>query len=513
MSWRAKIRQQLLQFRDPNAHSLRAKFGAFSGLLPLILLLMALGIGFILFSRASQEAAAQSEAATSSPASSPSSLAQMATRTATRGATPTAISTRRAAASSNGGTATPTQTPTKIAEPTATQIAVSPLVIEVVTPTQVVPFSTAQPGPQLAPVDVITTSESISPTLTPTFTVEATAVPTATLDVLQWLIPTPTPTPTLTINEALEQPVKSGGGLAGIVATATAAITDQTDGDEPVVTEAQPGAIANAVMDTIPASETEVETGDEVVDFPTPEPTVASQPTPDGVVRTAHVPVLMYHYLSEPPANADIYRIDLSVAPDLFAAHLDAIQQAGYTTISLYNLVDHLTQGAPLPEKPVVLTFDDGYRDNYTNAFPLLRERGLTATFFIVTDFIYDQRPEYLTWDMVREMYAAGMSIEGHGRNHVSLANKDRDYLIWQALGTYEAIEYEIGVRPRFISYPAGEYDALTLEIFRSANYWAGFTTKQGATHSSDNLFELRRIRVRGNTTPEELLRLLALDW
>jgi peptidoglycan/xylan/chitin deacetylase (PgdA/CDA1 family) len=221
----------------------------------------------------------------------------------------------------------------------------------------------------------------------------------------------------------------------------------------------------------------------------------------------------MYHYISVPPANADRYRLDLSVTPDLFVTHLDAMQQAGYTAISLYTLLDHLTYGAPLPEKPVVLTFDDGYRDNYTNAFPLLRDRGLTATFFIVTDFIHDQRPEYLTWEMVREMYAGGMSIEGHGRNHVSLANKDNDYLIWQALGTYESIEVEIGVRPRFISYPAGEYDQRTTDIFRSANYWAGFTTKQGSTHHSDDLFQLRRIRVRGSTTPDELLRLLELDW
>ena len=68
--------------------------------------------------------------------------------------------------------------------------------------------------------------------------------------------------------------------------------------------------------------------------------------------------------------------------------------------------------------------------------------------------------------------------------------------------------------RPRFVSYPAGDFDALTKEIFRSAGYWAGFTTVQGATHSSDDdLFELQRVRVRGTTTPEDLLRLLALEW
>jgi peptidoglycan/xylan/chitin deacetylase (PgdA/CDA1 family) len=221
----------------------------------------------------------------------------------------------------------------------------------------------------------------------------------------------------------------------------------------------------------------------------------------------------MYHYISVPPAGADIYRQDLSVAPDLLAAHLDAMQEAGYTAISLYALLDNLTYGAPLPEKPVVLTFDDGYLDHYTNAFPILRDHGMTATFFIVTDFIHDKRPEYITWDMVREMYAGGMSIEAHGRNHVSLANKDSDYLIWQALGSYESIAVEIGVRPRFISYPAGDYDQSTIDIFRSADYWAGFTTEQGATHRSDDLFRMKRVRVHGTTSPEELLHLLGLDW
>jgi len=201
------------------------------------------------------------------------------------------------------------------------------------------------------------------------------------------------------------------------------------------------------------------------------------------------------------------------VSPELFARHLDAMQAAGYTAISPYMLLAHLWTGAPLPEKPVLITFDDGYRDNYTSAFPLLRERKMVATIFVVTDFIDENRPEYITWEMAREMLAAGIAFESHGRNHVSLKNRDQDYLVWQALGSLETIEFELGVRPRFVSYPAGEFDDTTIAIFRSANYWAGFTTIQGATHSPDDLFRLHRVRVRNTTTPAELLRLLALDW
>ncbi len=246
---------------------------------------------------------------------------------------------------------------------------------------------------------------------------------------------------------------------------------------------------------------------------PTRTPTPLPEPTPDGIARTVRVPILMYHYISQPPEDADIYRRDLSVAPELFAQHLDRILAEGYTPITLYDLVRYLTRGVPLPPKPVILTLDDGYRDNYTNAFPLLRERGMVATFFVVTDFIDQGRPEYLTWDMAREMWAAGMSIESHGRNHVDLRDRDDDYLVWQALGSLETIQYELGVRPRFVAYPGGGYDADTIRIFRSAGYWAGLTTIQGATHSTDNLFELRRVRVRGSTTPDDLARMLDLDW
>lgn len=255
-----------------------------------------------------------------------------------------------------------------------------------------------------------------------------------------------------------------------------------------------------------------------------PDPTdiVAAEPPvvttiaalqPDGVTRTVTVPILMYHYLSTSPANADIYRRDLSVSPELFGAHLDRLQAEGYTTIRLYDLVAYLQQGTPLPPKPVILTFDDGYRDNYENAFPLLRARQMTATFFVVMEFINQERPEYLTWAMVREMYAGGMSIEVHGVDHTTLRKRSRADLEFQALRSYETLQNLLGVRPRFLSYPAGEYDADTIAVFQAAGYWAAVTTVQGATHHSDQLFELRRVRIRNTTTADELVRLLSLDW
>ena len=105
---------------------------------------------------------------------------------------------------------------------------------------------------------------------------------------------------------------------------------------------------------------------------PTASPTLTATtrgPTPDGTARKVRVPILMYHYISDPPADADIYRKDLSLPPSRFESHLKYLKDNGYQTITLDELLDFLTTGKPLPEKPVILTFDDGYADNYANAF------------------------------------------------------------------------------------------------------------------------------------------------
>lgn len=236
-------------------------------------------------------------------------------------------------------------------------------------------------------------------------------------------------------------------------------------------------------------------------------------PTPDGVARTLQVPILMYHRISVPPADADIYRRDLSVSPDRFEEQLRYLADAGYHTILLDDLLYALAQGRPLPDKPVILTFDDGYEDNYTEAFPLLRRYGMVGHFFIITDFVNQERPDYMTWPQIEEMSAAGQRFGSHSRDHPNLSGKSVDYLVWQALGSQEAIVEHLGYHPRWIVYPLGYFDQQTIVVFKSADYWGGLVTEQGATHTLAGIFELNRVRVRGGYTVEELGRLLVLDW
>ncbi len=246
---------------------------------------------------------------------------------------------------------------------------------------------------------------------------------------------------------------------------------------------------------------------------PTPSPTPPLLPTPDGVHRTARVPIVMYHHIDALPTNGDRIRYNLTLPPELFEDHLRMLRDEGYAVITLDDLLLYLTRGRPLPPKPVILTFDDGYRDNYTHAFPLLKAYGMTGTFFIINDVVNQSRPEYLTWDMVREMRAAGMRFGAHGRTHIELSQADMDQLVWQALGSTEVFQVELGEPARYIAYPSGRYNERVIQVYKSAHYWAGLTTRQGVIQDSDHLFELKRLRVYPTTTGLQLKYLLEMDW
>jgi len=239
---------------------------------------------------------------------------------------------------------------------------------------------------------------------------------------------------------------------------------------------------------------------------PSPTHTPAFLPTPDGVVRALRVPILMYHHISEPTDPDDALSVDLSVPPEAFEEHLLYLQRAGYQAVSLADLVLALQTGHPLPQKPIILTFDDGYRDHYDHAFPLLMECGYTGTFFVVTGFIDQELPEYLSWDQVIEMHAAGMDIQPHSYTHPNLRDQPLDYVIWQVLGSKEAIEHRTHEPARFFCYPAGEYDDQVIDVLRAVDFWGAVLVAQGAEHRSDALYELRRIRIHGYYGGKEVL-------
>jgi peptidoglycan/xylan/chitin deacetylase (PgdA/CDA1 family) len=248
-------------------------------------------------------------------------------------------------------------------------------------------------------------------------------------------------------------------------------------------------------------------TPDPSTDTPTPIPL----PTPrEGFSQTVRVPILMYHYISTPPEDADVYRTDLSVKPENFRAQMTYLAQNGYTPIDFYDLSLAITGHAELPTNPVIITLDDGYRDQYENAFPVLREFGFTATIFIVTEFVDKGYEPYLTWEMVEEMAATGIRFEPHSRTHADLRDRDRDFLVWEILGPQETLAAHLGYQPRYFSYPIGWYDEAVINMLQELDFWGAVTTARGKEHGFVDRYEWARLRVRYTTPLPEFIDLVA---
>lgn len=243
---------------------------------------------------------------------------------------------------------------------------------------------------------------------------------------------------------------------------------------------------------------------------PAATPTSVPQPTPDGTARTLQVPILMYHYISAPPEGADDVRRDLSLPPERFEEHLRYLVEQGYQSITLADLVMALQTGRALPPKPIIITLDDGYRDAYTSAYPLLVKYHMKATVFIITGLIDDNNPDYLTWTQVAEMSSHDIDIESHTVNHTDLRNRDAAYVQHELSASKQAIEARTGRTVRFFCYPSGEYDANVINLLPGEGYWAAVTTVQGIEQKSSNLYELVRLRVHGYFGVEQLASTLS---
>jgi peptidoglycan/xylan/chitin deacetylase (PgdA/CDA1 family) len=249
---------------------------------------------------------------------------------------------------------------------------------------------------------------------------------------------------------------------------------------------------------------------------PTPAPTPAAVRTPAPPVPTIRpgaltlrVPALMYHYISDVPANeaGNRFAVDLRVPPDLFEKHLAYLKANGYRTVSTPQLWEALNRRASLPARPVILTFDDGYADAYTNALPLLRKYGYIGTFFVTVNLV--GTPGYMTWDQVRALAAAGMDVQSHAMQHISMRNLTQAQLAYQMGTSRQTLAARIGRDVRFFAYPAGEYDANAMSGAAAAGYHGSFRKDGGSLQSIAWAHALRRARVSGYASVDTFARAL----
>lgn len=237
-----------------------------------------------------------------------------------------------------------------------------------------------------------------------------------------------------------------------------------------------------------------------------PLPAELPEATPSASFRHVRVPILVYHSIA--PYRAGMSRLvkEFTVPPETFDEQLHYLQQNGYTVISFESLVDATTSpSAPLPEKPVVLTFDDGWEDLYRHAFPLLMKYHDTATFFIFTNGIGDR--DFMTWSQLKTMQAAGMDIESHSVSHPFLSAMTDKAKLWKEIeGSREIIASHLGRAPDIFAYPYGTYNDLDIAMLKAAGYRAARAdlgpapaAPVFAADTTDELYKLPGIEVTNN--------------
>ncbi|MGH2442931.1 MAG: polysaccharide deacetylase family protein [Chloroflexota bacterium] len=206
------------------------------------------------------------------------------------------------------------------------------------------------------------------------------------------------------------------------------------------------------------------------------------------------MPVLIFHHVKLLKPSDDAIERGLTILPREFRAEIAYLRSHRYHAISAAQLVHHLRSGGALPAKPVVLTFDDGYTDIYSDVYPVLRRNHMIATFFIVPGFL--NTPRYLTWKQVRTMSRHRMDIEAHSMTHPVLTNLNASGIWQQVWGSRHVLQQHLHRSVRVFAYPYGNYDSRVLAALRAAGFYGAFTTLEGWSPSTPNLLHLPRVYV-----------------
>lgn len=198
------------------------------------------------------------------------------------------------------------------------------------------------------------------------------------------------------------------------------------------------------------------------------------------------VPVMYYHSIDPSEENS------LILHPDRFRKQMQYILDSGFTPLTISQVYRYHTEGLKIPKKSIVITLDDGYENNYTQAYPILKELNIPATIFVQTDRI--DQPGWLKKDQIIEMSNNGIDIMSHTISHPSLKKLSYEEQVKELTESKKVLEELLEKEVYAISYPYGDYNKDTLEIVKDAGYKIAFTTKEKLMNKEDGIYELERI-------------------
>jgi peptidoglycan/xylan/chitin deacetylase (PgdA/CDA1 family) len=241
---------------------------------------------------------------------------------------------------------------------------------------------------------------------------------------------------------------------------------------------------------------------------PTARVPAAAAPAQEAVVPpgrpTVRVPILMYHYIRVNPDPRDKLGFNLSVTPGDFTRQMDWLAENGYHPVDLSDLRAYLLGHAALPSKPIVLTFDDGYRDVYTTAFPVLRAHHFKGVAYIVSGFV--NSPNNVTGEQVLEMDANGVEIGVHTVSHADLTRLAGGDLHREVFDSKAWLEGLLGHPVHDFCYPSGRFNGAVVAAVQAAGFESATTTEPGTVHSAGDRFTWTRVRVSGGESLDQLI-------
>ena len=213
--------------------------------------------------------------------------------------------------------------------------------------------------------------------------------------------------------------------------------------------------------------------------------------------KSLRVPILLYHYVEYVKDEGDTIRKSLNIIPYLFDQEIKTLKDAGFEFITTKDLADTLDDKITIPQKSVILTFDDGYRDFYTDVFPILKKYQVKAVVYVVPNFL--DLPNNLTTPQLKEIVNSGLvEIGAHTMNHTYLSGLPRPRVEFEVIQSKKILEKILGFKIVSFAYPGGAFDNTIIDVVQKAGFRLAVTTISGTYAMDINRFFLNRIRPGG---------------
>ncbi len=220
--------------------------------------------------------------------------------------------------------------------------------------------------------------------------------------------------------------------------------------------------------------------------------------------------VLLYHNISE---NYHSSQADMNISAGDFEKHIVSLIENGYNIISFDTYKDHINGLCELPENSVIITFDDGYLSNYTEAFPILSKYGVCGTVFVVTSMVgaRDVQYSHFTWKQAKEMVDSGtMSIYSHTVSHPDMLKLSANEIAYEVRKSKYIIEKNLGVECKIIAAPYGRFSKTATHVIGESGY--DVLCRVGdicIEENTDSVISLRRYTVHGNMSAEDVFSMI----